>query len=1043
MREFRFSPIRALVALLALTAAASGAPLTNPPTTRERIDLGGVWEIRPDGATGDAEEGWRPIVVPASWETALGLEFDGIAVYRKSFRVPESAAGRRVLVRFLGAATEARVFVDGREIGGHVGAWTPFTLDATDAVRPGETAQIVVRLDEKVGHNTQGFLPILAPHFGGLWRAVEVILAPTVRLDDGAIRIDATHVGDDGRGARVEASIPIVGTIPSGVRVRFSVVPASEGAGTVEAEGEGTIEGGVARWSGRGDFALWGPDDPSLHELRIELLDAGGAPIDAAVRRFGFRRAEARGAAILVNGEPLVVRGILAWGYAPPSLAPTFEPERFRTQLRTLRSWGFNLVKFCLWFPPEELLDIADEEGMLTWIEYPTWHPRLDEAHREELLREYSEMTAVDGSHPSVILRSLTCETGPSADLEVIRALWDLVKERCPGTLVEDDSSWIGWNRIHDFWDDHAYGNNATWRAVLAGLQQHRIDHGMQPLLLGEAIAADTWIDSGRMAMACTGGRPWWAPRWFGNLLEFEGGLEARFAAPGFSPVADLRATSLRYAMAMRRFQIETFREVLPDAGYVVSTLRDTPLCAMGLFDDFDEPKWNETAWGWHATGAIALPTPGDARAFRCDGGGLPEAWEEIEGIEVPDLPRSVDRPTRLRVTRRTNGAGSPSEPGRRTPPWEIWALPALAPVPEGWVLYGDPGEREPDRLFPGVARIEAGTPLPGDVRGVVASALDAPLLAWLEKGGRVFHLTSSLAGSFRADGIWFLRGTAWSPPEPREFFARVPREMLPLLQLHELERGAVVRADRLWDEVDPLLAFLETHDLDRVRPNLLLFATRAGKGRLAVSALRHEGGEAENYAGVWLARELAAWLDAGSAPTRALSNATIEALRLGLAADVIRVEGTWCFRRDPEARGIADGWASRDLDDAGWATITPATADEAEAWRGYDGWGWYRRWVEIPEGWRGKRVRIVFESVDDMYELYVNGRLAGGEGKIDRSETSYQKRTWVDVGPLLEPGARNLFAVRVYDWVGAAGLNGEMRLTTGPVEPDLDLLRR
>lgn len=69
-------------------------------------------------------------------------------------------------------------------------------------------------------------------------------------------------------------------------------------------------------------------------------------------------------------------------------------------------------MKFCLFVPPKKYLELCDELGMLAWVEYPTWHPKLDEKHLAELRQEYAEFFAFDCNHPSVILRSLTCETG-------------------------------------------------------------------------------------------------------------------------------------------------------------------------------------------------------------------------------------------------------------------------------------------------------------------------------------------------------------------------------------------------------------------------------------------------------------------------------------------------------------------------------------------------------------------------------------------------------------------------------------------------------
>jgi len=77
------------------------------------------------------------------------------------------------------------------------------------------------------------------------------------------------------------------------------------------------------------------------------------------------------------------------------------------------------------------------------------------------------------------------------------------------------------------------------------------------------------------------------------------------------------------------------------------------------------------------------------------------------------------------------------------------------------------------------------------------------------------------------------------------------------------------------------------------------------------------------------------------------------------------------------------------------------------------------------------------------MYRLYVNGKSAGGYGKIDRSESSFLKRTWLDIGDYVTYGGDNTLALQVHDWVGSGGLNGNVWLTTGPADEALELLKR
>ncbi|MBN1817153.1 MAG: hypothetical protein JW828_07305 [Sedimentisphaerales bacterium] len=1061
---------RRWIFLFILTANLPWGAQIDAHTSRQILSLAGPWKIAPDPENRGLLAKWyepgrmpegKSVDVPAEWETALGVGYDGIAWYHTSISVPAIAAGRSCLLRFHGAATETRIWINGNEAGGHIGPWTTFDLDITPYVTSGEHALIAVRVDEKVGHNTQGFLPIIAPHFGGLWQDVELLVLSTRRLDDIRLRIDAATLNPESGQAALRVSVPVIGT-PGGL-VRWTLFDPQDRQVASESN---EMPSTPADWQWTGKVTPWEFDRPNLYRLVTEWLDTEGKRLDSIQTPLGFRKVNTDGPRILLNDKDLIVRGVLTWGYYPPALSPNPSLQLFRDQLRYFKACGFNLIKFCLWLPPRRLLDIVDEEGMLAWVEYPTWHPTIDQAHREQLLREYTEMSHHDGNHPSVILRSITCETGPSADVEVIRELYDLLKNRCPGTLVLDDSSWIGWNRIHDFWDDHSYGNNRTWRDTLTSLQKHIETHGVKPLLLGEAIAADTWVDLPSLE-AARKDKAWWLPRWIEAQADFEAKLRARFTRPGYDPVADLHTQSLRYAMDMRRLQLETYREKMPHSGYVVSTIRDVTLCAMGLLDNRNRPKWPVEDWAFHGLVMVSLNTPHDQRAFR--GGNLlrftPKycfldsnehsdrtpriEWKLDENKVTQNNIKSTDKTS---VNLKTASITKPirkktifsytHEKGTNTMDWELWALPEARQTPPGSILYADSVDRL-HRIFPTTTTLKPGQSIPNDTPIVIAGAMSKEALDYLCEGGRVLHLTCGQAGSFKDENIWFLRGTAWTPPVPESFLDRCPGSMLSYLQLFELGGNSVIRGEALWEQVDPLLAFIETHDLTTVRPNLLLFQTKVGTGRLIVSCLRHEGGQEANYAGYWLARELADYLYTGPEPTRSLHKETIETLYDNLSAETLTLDPAWRFRLDPENTGLDAGYSKRDFDDSHWQPLNARSTEEGQIWNRYDGWGWYRKTVTIPSHWKGRRIRLVFDSVDDMYHLYVNGRLAGGYGRQDRSESSFLKRTWVEISDFTNAGSNNILTVRVYDWVGAGGLNGAVWLTTGSAEEKLELLRR
>ncbi len=373
---------------------------------------------------------------------------------------------------------------------------------------------------------------------------------------------------------------------------------------------------------------------------------------------------------------------------------------------------------------------------------------------------------------------------------------------------------------------------------------------------------------------------------------------------------------------------------------------------------------------------------------------------------------------------------------------WKIWGLPG-PPALEGRIaIYGDK-EIELSAVFPEAERLRKGRSAGRKLDLLVAGVIDKNVYEYLVAGGKVLHIPSGKKGSWKVDSIWFLRGAPWAPRKPRAFYHRIPGRMLAFLHSFELQGKGVIRGEGIWREVDPLLFFLETHDLEKVRPNLLLFMANAGKGVLLVSALNHSGGKKKNYAGYWLARELASYLLLGPRPQAGLSVKTLNALKDSIEGEYFTIRGTWLFRKDERDVGEKEAWFKPGTEEKGWMELTPGSSREGGIWNAYDGWGWYRKKVFIPGSWKGKNIKIVFDSVDDMYLLFVNGKKAGGHGKMDKSETSYLKRTWVDVSRFVNPGRDNLICVKVYDWYGAGGLNGRVWMTTGPAEEKLDFLSK
>ncbi len=1012
---------------LLVVAASLLSVVTAPGQQRESLD--GTWSLRRD-VDGRAADPAVPVQVPAAFETALGTDFDGIAWYEREFAVPADHRGQ-VRIEFAAVATHATVFCNGVEVGSHLGGWTPFRVDVTTALRTPGPNKLEVRVDEKVGHNTQGFLPIVQPHFGGIWQGV------TLCLDRGPVidRLGLTLFGDGQRELR--CTVPTLGVGPGQLTLAIEVfTPAREPRSQRRLLASTQLAVGVGRAGGTAlpvpGAQLWSPGAAHLYTVRIRLLQ-GDTELDEVTRKVGFRALAAEGTKVLWNGSPLQLRGILHWGYSPPYLAPPVDPEFWRRQLRDFKSLGFNCVKCCLWVPPRSFYELCDEFGLLVWQEYPTWHPKMDQVHKDELLAEYGEFFVHDRSHASVAFRSITCETGHGADLDVVKALYEACKAAVPDTLVVDDSSWIGWQRITDFWDEHPYGNNSWFPGRLAEFQKHIAEKGEKPLLLGECIAADTWLDLAAWRQRHGDARPWWQPTCLDAQAAAEAWLTAEF---GPTLVPTLLPISLDFGLANRKFQIEQLRLQIPEAGYVVSVARDIPKCRMGLYDEHDQLKWSRAQWAWHRDTMLCLDLPFDGRALSPQPTTVPvrishfgtgplqgrlRLWsdrspsDEVQ-VDVALQPGELSAPVLLplaghdgaleRVRVRAELLGS--HPAQNH--WDLWRVPA-------WHYRQLDGIREVDRLTPEV-------------------------LTELENGARVLLHAGDRKGSLRTEYLWFLRGAPFAPEHP--FHRRIPRDLLLELSSFDLETGRVMPWQLLRGEVDPILAFWETHDIPEVRQHLLAFDCRVGKGRLLATTLRLDPAAPLHSLGHHVRYNLIEHLQEGPPPRRELSAATIAALRASLTEKKIELP-VWRFRTDPKDEGRTGGWQlpAHDVSTAQWRDLKAGShwENQAEDLKHYTGVAWYRIDVDVPADWQDLDARAVFDGVDDSFELWLDGEPAGTFGDPATKTTIWLERQVAELGRRLRPGARNTLVLRVVDHAGAGGLWKPVFLTTGPADARSQLL--
>ncbi len=252
-------------------------------------------------------------------------------------------------------------------------------------------------------------------------------------------------------------------------------------------------------------------------------------------------------------------------------------------------------------------------------------------------------------------------------------------------------------------------------------------------------------------------------------------------------------------------------------------------------------------------------------------------------------------------------------------------------------------------------------------------------------------------------------------------------REHLLTLQMFDLthSKSEVIPVQKIGidREVDPLIRLFEIHGRDNVAVHDQLFVTRAGEGLLMASSLDHSA-----PAGQWLLGELLNWsqewkYDQETFPVTELPIEKLTALSVARANSIVLLNADWHFQLDPDQQGEKLSWGGITLSDDSWPLIQAGRLWETQGYS-YDGMAWYRKRITVPQDWKGKRVFLVAEGVDDAYRLWINGKSVARYGSFtDHSQTVFQIKTETDITRHLTFGGDNQLVLQVVDVFGGGGI--------------------
>jgi len=430
--------------------------------TRDFKSLNGSWQIIFDRNNEGREKKWthkdnfpeegmKDITVPVCWEL-IEKDYEGVAFYRRIFRVPADWQGRTVRLHFDAVNFRAEVWLNNTAVGFHEGGFTPFEFEVSDLLKSDKENTLIVRVVGPVlmqDKTIDGMGKMETPQWrgaitGGIWQPVilittgevyvkDVFIEPRITDNTARVNLDLKHTGASSVTARVDLAIHPVNRpdqVAANIQQTWKLKPGSnKQSWTVKIPGA----------------QYWSPDNPFLYRTNITIT-IDGEVSDQWNTRFGMREFTIRDKKFWLNGKPVYLKAAFFEGLYPTRLAYPDSRQMAIQEIQLAKDAGFNMIRPWRKPPPPMWLDLADSMGVLTigslaieCMDFPSESAQLPRWVENEV----QESILRDRNRACVVQWELFNELKRPVLKRLLHPMTILARELDPTRLILDESG--GW----------------------------------------------------------------------------------------------------------------------------------------------------------------------------------------------------------------------------------------------------------------------------------------------------------------------------------------------------------------------------------------------------------------------------------------------------------------------------------------------------------------------------------------------------------------------------------------------------------------------
>ena len=360
--------------------------------------------------------------IPGDWNTQDERLFfyEGTVWFKRSFNLPSTlnppleAPLRLTLqepsalfILYFGAVNyDCHVWLNGKKLGHHIGGFTPFNFNISELLQEGENV-IIVKVDNKRHADAVPTQIFDWWNYGGITRDVKLVKVPNIYISDYSLYLEKADAKAKYREINFSARL---NKKEAGHKVTVSI-PELKLEKTYTTDADGNIPRSQLKINSS-KLKLWSPDTPKLY--RVELSVDGDFVADS----IGFRTIATRDKQILLNGQPIFLKGICIHEEKPNGGGRANSREDARTLLSWAKELGCNFVRLAHYPHNENMVREAERMGIMVWSEIPCYWTIdwTNPATYANAKNQLTDMISRDHNRANVIIWSIANETPHSPE---------------------------------------------------------------------------------------------------------------------------------------------------------------------------------------------------------------------------------------------------------------------------------------------------------------------------------------------------------------------------------------------------------------------------------------------------------------------------------------------------------------------------------------------------------------------------------------------------------------------------------------------------